>query len=75
MQICQLITNLRNNKKMFSAKSVILKASKLNQAFEKKSIHSKVSWVYRFLKMIGYSIRRVTQKGQIITEIAEILKK
>jgi predicted transcriptional regulator len=75
MQICNWINNLRNNKKTVSAKSVILKASELKEVFANKSIKAKVSLVYRFLKRIGYSIRRVTHKGQITPENAEILKK
>ena len=75
MQICNWINNLRNNKKTVSAISVILKVSELKEAFANKSIKAKVSWVYRFLKRNGYSIRRVTYKGQFTPENAEILKK
>ena len=35
---------------------------------------SKVAWVYRFLKRNGYSIRKVTHKGQNIPENSELLK-
>lgn len=66
MQICEWINNLRINKKTVSAKSVILKAYEIKKEFANKTMQSKVAWVYRFLKRNGYSIRRVTHKGQII---------
>ena len=75
MQICEWINNLRNNKKTVSAKSVILKACEIKKEFANKTMKSKVAWVYRFLKRNGYSIRKVTHKGQNIPENSELLKK
>jgi len=49
MEICEWINNLRI-KKMIVKKSVILKAREVNPSFGNKSISSKISWVYRFLK-------------------------
>jgi transposase len=75
MQLCEWINNLRNNKISVSTKSLILKACELKESFANKNIESKVAWVYRFLKRNGYSIRRVTHKGQNIPENVELLKK
>ena len=52
-----------------------MKACELKEKFANKIIESKVAWAYRLLKRNGYSIRRVTHKGQNIQENAELLKK
>ena len=48
---------------------------RIKRIISNKNIESKVAWVYRFLKRNGYSIRRVTHKGQNIPENVELLKK
>ena len=64
--ICKFITNARKNNLAVSTKSVICYASKINMEFANKNTLTKLKWCYRFLKRMGFSIRRVSHCGQKI---------
>ena len=65
MQICQLITNLRNNKKMFSAKSIILKTSELKKLLERKVYSLKIFWYTGFLKGMVILLEELLKKAEL----------
>lgn len=75
LKIYNWIIECRESGKPLSTKSVISYASKIKEDFFNKTLNTKLQWTYRFLKRYGFSIRRVSHKGQSIPEGKDNIKK
>ena len=57
-----------------SAKSLVCYVGSINRAFKEKNLKVKLRWAYRYLKRYGYSIRRISHRGQFIPRKHEDIK-
>ena len=59
---------IENRKKFLpiSTKSLVSYVGTINDKFREKNIKVKLRWAYRFLKRNGFSIRRISHRGQFI---------
>ena len=74
-KIYNWIIECRNGLKPVSTKSVISFAGNIKNEFYNKTMNTKLQWTYRFLKRYGFSIRRITHKGQSLPENKDSIKK
>ena len=77
--IYQLIIAQREKLLPVSNKSLISYAGSIKKEFSEKVINTQLQWAYRFLHRFGFSIRRISHKGQSLPEqrdfIEDIIKK